>query len=224
MTDSQEDDGWPSYNVGSRKHLHALGVISLCYAAFARGMDDLYAYAPSVKSVPKELVDLYYFSLNEERRLAAIRAVFAEESDKNLQRIVKNLIEYFNWARDARNTLLHAEQYPALFGGEPDKLYLTKKEGKQSRKSIYVTVGLSQLRDIANKMQRGIEQGATIRIYLRVTGVPADKLPTSLKMFAHQSLPETLRVPKRLEISQTPRNDPIPPHLRRSFDQSPQSQ
>ena len=218
MTDSP-GNSWPSYNVGDRDHLHAVGVISLNYAAFARGMDDLYTCHPAIRGLPRDLIDVYYFSLSEERRLAAIELAFSKGADPKIQALVKNLIEYFNWARDARNTLLHAEQYPALFGGRSDTLYLTKRNGKENRKSVYVTLSLKHLRDIADKMQAGVQQGARVRIFLRVQGVPVEKLPVSLRMFAPESLPEKLRVPKRLKISLTPHDGPIPPHLRKSFDQ-----
>lgn len=201
------EDNWPSFNVGERKHLHALGVISVCYSAFEHGMHELYLFHPLKQKIPEKIAHLYYLSLNEEKRLKAITETFnAFEKDPRVKASVRNIIKYFNWAREVRNTLLHAEHYPPLFGGDPELLYLTKRQGKQIPKTAYVTISLPNLRKVANQIQDGVQQCATIRIFLRVRGQSAESLPISLRMFAHESLPEILPLPTPVRLSLKPHN------------------
>jgi hypothetical protein len=209
MTESE--DMWPSpaYNPGSRKHLHALGVISICYCAFERGIDGLFELHPLKQKMSKKLIDLYYFGLNEERRITAIKEVFKTyEKDRDVISVVNNLLQYFQWCRDVRNKLLHAEHYPPLFGGDPETLHLTKREGKRTPKQVYVTLGLARLRDIADKIQAGREQCARIRIYLRVRGRHVHELDHGLMVYMHEPLPKKLIVPRPLKLFPRPQNPP----------------
>jgi hypothetical protein len=217
MGDSEDTWPLPKYNPGAHKHLHALGVIAITFAAFERSIDSLYDFHPRQQKLPDELVSLYYFSLNEEKRINAVREIFsAYEKDSSVKAAVSNVLDYFKWCRHTRNQLLHSEHYPALFGGDPDTLYLTKRIGKQSPKSGYMAFHLSRLRSIADKIRVGVVQCGEIHIYLRVRDVPADSLPVSLRIYKHEPLPQTLRIPRLLKLSPRPHTPPPPAHLRRS--------
>ena len=65
---------WPSYFTGRRDHIHALGVISLSYSPFERDLFTLYAHHPSVKGMPRELVEKYWSSQNEASQVKSVRA------------------------------------------------------------------------------------------------------------------------------------------------------
>jgi hypothetical protein len=153
---SERDDNWPlpHYNPGSHMHLHALGVIAVTYASLERSVDALYVNKARRQKMQDELVDLYYFSLNEEKRIEAVRAVFRKyEKKQEVVVLVENLLDYFQWCRNCRNQILHAEQYPPSFGGDPETLYLIKRVGKQSPKSGHMKFKLSRLRFIADKIR-----------------------------------------------------------------------
>ena len=211
MTDpkgrTDNDDNWPTpeFTVGQQKHVHAIGVISLLTAQFERSIDSFHAYHWRDQKAPDDLIDLYYYSLNEEKRLEAIRAAFEKfESDPAVRRAIENLVLYFKWCRDARNNLLHAEHYPASFGGNPAFLYLIKRTGKQSSKSGYMKLSLGTLRSIAGKIRAGIVQSAKINIYLRTRGLPPAKIDRQLRAYASDPLPAPMKVPKPLRLSAMP--------------------
>jgi hypothetical protein len=201
------DDKWPSpdFTVGQHMHVHAIGVISLLTAQFERSMDSFHAYHWRDQKAPDDLIDLYYYSLNEEKRLDAIRAAFDKfERDPAVTRTVENLILYFKWCRDARNNLLHAEHYPASFGGNPAFLYLIKRTGRQSSRPGYMRLSLDNLRAIAAKIRAGIMQSARINIYLRIRGLPLEKIDRQLRAYAGEPLPASMKIPKPLRLSATP--------------------
>jgi hypothetical protein len=206
MTDDPEDN-WPlpDYSVGQHYHVHALGVISLLVAQFGRSIDSLHAFHWREQKAPEELIDLYYYSLNEEQRVAAIdRAFQTYEQDPAVKQAIKDLLAYFHWCRDARNKLLHAEQYPAAFGGNPKFLYLIKRMDKRSRRSGYMKLTLEYLRSIADTVRAGIVQSATIDIYLRLRGLPLQKIDRSLRQYASEPLPQSLPVPPPLRLTDRP--------------------
>jgi hypothetical protein len=167
-------------------------------------VDELYQYHPRVQKLPDKLIDLYYFTLSEEKRIVAIREVFQiYEENPAMQKCVDNLLDYFQWARNTRNQLLHAENYPASFGGKPDTLYLTKRIAKQSPKSGHMKFGLQQLRTIADQVRAGIVQSAEINIHLRFRNAPADRVPKAA-LEVLEALPSELFVPATLELTPRP--------------------
>ena len=136
-------DMWPEphYNAGGRKHLHALGVIAVTYRAFQRNMDDIYKFYLRKQKVPDALMNAYYFSLDEGNRVSVLKGVCKEyETDPKIFALVENLAEYFYWCKNCRDELVHAEQYPALFGGASDTITLTKRIGKTDPKTGYVAL------------------------------------------------------------------------------------
>ena len=183
-------------------------------------MDELYFLHPRKAKMPVDLIELYYLSLNEEKRLIALKTIFLSyESDPQMIELVENMIKYFQWCRDSRNQLVHAEHYPAMFGGDSDLLYLTKRLGKKTLEQGYVSLQLAELREIADNIHKGVQQCASLRIYLRMRDTPPADLPLHLKMFQLEPLPEKLPVPPPLELSQRPQIDGWPGHLRQPSGQ-----
>lgn len=211
MTDAEDEtnppDSWPApeYGVGQHQHVHAIGVISLLTAQFERSVDSFHAHHWREQNAPDDLIDLYYYSLNEEKRLEAIRAAFEQfEADPAVKEAIKNLVLYFHWCRDARNKLLHAEPYPSSLGGDPQLLYLIKRIDKRSRQSGYMKLSVAYLRSIAGKIRVGIVQSARISIYLRTRGLPLEKIDKQLRAYAGEPLPEPLSVPQPLRLNLKP--------------------
>jgi hypothetical protein len=198
-------DEWPSYLPGRRDHFHAVGVIAVTYTAFQRSLATLYTHHPQRLWLPSELIELYYSSLSEGLQLKAIRTVFRSyETDPNATAFLDSLISYFDWCADARNKLLHAEFYPAAFGGRPDKLHLTKPLSKKDRNPTYFSVTVDEVRDIADRIEHGKRQCAAFIIYLRCRDIPKDQLPRGYEGYLGEPLPEPLTVPPELVLSKRP--------------------
>jgi hypothetical protein len=141
MTDSNIP--WPSaYNVGPRDHLHALGVISNNYNEFESELFMLFSHH---LQIPQSVYELFYFSTTECKRLEFIKETFASlEKDSEVTKCVIDLIAYFQWCSEVRNTLLHAMHSPPFFG-EPQegKLYLSKRN-KHGSNLNYMKVSLPE--------------------------------------------------------------------------------
>ena len=201
------DDNWPMplFNPGTRDHLHALGVISITFSAFERSIDDLYAIHPRQERLPDKLIEMFYFGLSEEARVIAIREVFAiYEKDSAIIAAVNNVLDYFVWCRDARNKLLHAEHYPALFGGQPETLYLIKRVGKKNPKPAYMALKLSELRLIAENFRHGVARSAELSLKIRYRHVPPKEVPASIRPYVEAPVPDPLKIPNRIELSSSP--------------------
>jgi hypothetical protein len=164
--------------------------------------------------MPSELVQLYYSSLNEKSQLKAIRTIFdTYEKEPAALEFIASLIAYFNWCSDARNTLLHSEFYPTLFGGDADKLYLIKPQSKREPTSSYMWFTVEELRDIADKIEHGKRECAGLLIYLRCRDIPADQLPVAYRAYLDVVMPAPLVTPPELKLSPHPEHGAMPDHL-----------
>jgi hypothetical protein len=205
---AESEDMWPlpEYNPGQHKHLHAVGVIAVEFAQLERSVESLYHAEAWRKKMPDDLTNLYFYTLNEEKRIEAIRQIYSGYNKKHPEIVVLigNLLEYFNWCRDCRNHILHAENYPAAFGGKSETLYLTKRIGKQKPRSGYIQFTLQRLRSIADKMRAGVVQSATIEIRLRYVGVPHSEIRQPYLDIVREPWPQTLRVPRSLRLTPHP--------------------
>jgi hypothetical protein len=93
---SDTDDDWPGYYGASyAKHLHALGVIAVSFATLQVGLDSMYLRGAANRRVPPDLARTYYFSINEEKRIAALKTIYSQE-DKSLVEMIDNLIDFFS--------------------------------------------------------------------------------------------------------------------------------
>jgi hypothetical protein len=209
-------DKWPDpqYHVGPAKHLHALGVISMVFNALERGMADLYRHHMSIQKFPVELVDLYYFGLDEQRRLRALKTVFKKyEKDFEVRQLVENFIDYFDWCWQSRNQLLHSEFYPSIFRQDEERLHVSKRKSKREPTIDYFWLDLSELRIIADKIEFGKRSVAALRIYLRQRDTPVQDWPVYLRAHGREPLPKKLERPAALAIAPHPFDGPIPHYL-----------
>jgi hypothetical protein len=165
--------------------------------------------------MPYELVHLYYSSLNEKSQLKAIRTIF-DTYEKELAALafVASVIDYFNWCSNARNTLLHSELYPTIFGGDGHKLYLTKPLSKRELSSTYLWLTVNELRAIADKIEHGKRECAGFLIYLRCRDIPADQLPAGYRAMLQDPIPPPLVIPPELKLSPHPEHGAMPDYLK----------
>ena len=115
--------------------------------------------------------------------------------DPGVVSAIGNLVEHFDWCRECRNNLLHAESYPSGLipfpGGAPGLTKPLKKRGEPG----YMALTLQELRGVAGRMQDGIEQCARIHFFLRHRGRPLEELDEKYRYYA-KSLPSELPIPK----------------------------
>ena len=120
---------------------------------------------------------------------------------------MNNILAYFQQCNRNRNELLHAEQYPAMFGGVPETLYLIKRSDKRLPGStVYLKLKLSELRKIADDMRKGVHQCAEIHIYLRFRGVPIEQIPENLRVYVNDGPPPPIGAPPALFLSPVPQS------------------
>jgi hypothetical protein len=163
-------DTWPlpRFNPGSRDHLHALGVISVTFANLQASIDSIYWHRASVDGHSAKQIETDYFSLKEENRIRAIKALIRREEEAPVfVKAVENLLDFYNWCRNCRNIILHSERYPPAFGGKPDELQMVKWTKATPRKPQYTKFTVKALRDIAEQFRLGVVQSAEINMYMR---------------------------------------------------------
>jgi hypothetical protein len=209
---SPDEDKWPlpDYHPGpSQEHLHALGVISLTYATLQHSMDDLFLVRAARKQVPSDWAQTYYYALTEDKRCQAIREIF-EDTDSAVIEAIKNIVGFFDWCRECRNNLLHAESYPSGLAPFPDGAFALTKRIKKSSKQGYIALTLGQLRAIADHMRDGVVQSARIHLFLGYVGQPRDDLAEKYRN-NDKSLPGKLIIPRRMELALSPQDLRTPP-------------
>jgi hypothetical protein len=210
---TKEVDRWPlpKFDAGDARHLHAVGVIAVTFAQFERGIESLFLHHPAQLDVQTDLIQRYYFALNEEQRIKVTRTFYRDrEADELVRAAISNALDFFDWAHDARNKILHSEKYPIGFGGNPDVFYLTKRAGKRDPKSTYLALSLDQLRGAAENMRRGIVLAAEINIHVRYRHLDLSKIEESLRVYA-KTPPSfaLLPIPEKLIVTDYPSYHPL---------------
>jgi hypothetical protein len=194
------EDTWPLpvYDNGPPKHVHAIGVIALTYATLQSAMDHLF-----LNRARSEWAEKYYYGLSEDKRSEAIKDIFKDDDDPGVAQAIGNLAEYFDWCRDCRNNILHAERYPSgLLPFPGGALGLAKRSKKGT--SGYMALTLQEFRDVADRMQEGIVQSAKIDLFVRYRDRP-EGLAEQYRAYA-RSLPLSLSIPKRLALASSPQD------------------
>jgi hypothetical protein len=191
------EDTWPVYDNESPKHVHAIGVIALTYASLQGAMDDLF-----LTRTQSGWAEKYYHGLIEDKRSDAIREAF-KGGDPGVVDAIGNLVKYFDWCRDCRNNLLHAESYPSGLVPFPGgALGLIKRSKKGSAKSGYMALTLQELRNVADRMREGIFQAGKIGLFVRYRDRP-EGLNEEYREYA-RSLPLSLSIPKPIALTSSP--------------------
>jgi hypothetical protein len=175
----------PDFGIAHPEHVHAIGVIALTYASLQNGMDCLF-----LDNANSEWAKKYYYMLSEDKRSEAIKEMF-KQRDPGVVSAIGNLVEYFNWCRECRNNLLHAESYPPGLIPFPGGALGLTKTLKKGGEPGYMALTLQQLRGVAGRMQDGIEQCARIYVFVRHQGRPLEKLDEKYRHYA-KSLPSEL--------------------------------
>ncbi len=205
-------DNWPQYNFnpGPAKNLHAVAVISACYNTFERLLFDLYMHHLDRKKYQRVISEKYFLSLDEQKRIQLLIEVFKHfERSERVKTAIKDLTNYFTWCLTVRNSILHAEVYPALFARDTD-LNLIKRLSKRSQHHGYLSVDLQALRYLADRVEDGRLQAAKINLYLRYRDTKPSARPMSFTLYGREPLPKKLAIPEPLTLLVQPRIGPPP--------------
>jgi hypothetical protein len=101
-----------------------------------------------------------------------------------------------------------------MFGGDSDKLYLTKPQSKREPRSTYMWLTVEELRGIADKIEYGKRHCAAFSIYLRCRDTPSDQLSINYRILGGDPIPEPLAVPAELKPSPHPQHGALPDYLK----------
>lgn len=200
-------DDWPmpKFNAGDPKHLHVVGVIAVTFVQFERSIEGFFLHHPANSSVPIDLIQRYFFTLSEDQRISTTRKFYADrEADEAVKAAVGNVLDFFDWAHDSRNKILHSERYPMSFGADPNIFYLIKRASKRDHSSKYMKLNLKALRSTAEHMRDGIVRSAEINIHVRYRNSDLSKLQESLRMYASSNEFPALSIPPRLDLTDRP--------------------
>jgi hypothetical protein len=74
----------------------------------------------------------------------------------------------------------------------------------KAQNSGYLRLSLSDMRGIADKIRAGVVQAATLDLHLRCRNRPIEKIPSHLRAYADEPLPEMLEMPEKLELQDRP--------------------
>jgi hypothetical protein len=201
-------DNWPmpGFDAGDPKHLHAVGVIAVTFVQFERSVESLFLHHPANSAVPFDLLDRYFFALSEDQRVAVTRKFYSEhEPDALVKTAASNVLDFFNWAHDSRNKILHSERYPMGFGGDSEIFYLIKRASKRDASSRYMALDLATLRSTAEFMRSGIVRSAEINIHVRYRNSDPSKIHQSLRIYAQSNDFPALAVPPPLQMTEKPK-------------------
>jgi len=200
-------DNWPmpEFDAGDPKHLHAVGVIAVTFVQFERSVESMYLHHPAHSAVPIDLLIRYFLALSEEQRVSATRKFYSDsEPDALIKAAAHNVLDFFDWAHDSRNKILHSERYPMGLGSDPDIFYLTKRASKRDPSSRYMALDLPTLRSTAEHMRAGIVRSAEINIHVRYRNSDLSKIDQSLWVYAKSNDFPALVLPPRLEMTEKP--------------------
>jgi hypothetical protein len=150
MTENPSDD-WPdpSYHIGQRDHLHALGVITASYNQLEFTLFVLFLRYLKMEPEPAQKV---FVLMSNPNRIDLLRdAVTAEEKDPIVQDRVLYFIEAFETLASSRNFLAHSH----TILGTPDQDHLTFGKGskRQPRNWSFAHMTLTDLRKIADDIR-----------------------------------------------------------------------
>jgi hypothetical protein len=73
---------------------------------------------------------------------------------------------------------------------------------------------LTELRDIADKIEHGKRECAGFLIYLRCRDIPTDQLPVGYRMLGGDPVPPPLVTPPELKLSPHPEHGAMPDYLK----------
>jgi hypothetical protein len=204
------DDNWPpDYSPQWRRHIHAIGVIALRFSRFEACLYDLYIYIyirlSQEHNTSLAEIEESYASLNDKKRASIIRRRASEFArDKTISDSVNNLMDYFEWCRSSRNLIIHSELYPKSFDRKYDLLHLTKPTSKQDPTPGYASLSVRKCRYIADRIEKGVQKSAEIRLRIRFLGLPQEKVhPLAWDCVSVTTL-RKLRIPRIMTLMERP--------------------
>ncbi len=188
------DDIWPlpNYSTGPTKHLHALGVVSLNFNMYERGLMAFLEFY-----LDKPTAEFLFDRMSNELRVATIRYFSAaREKDPVILDLIEHSLLHYGRCFENRNILLHSKQYFAI--SLEQVLSLEKKPKGKTPMTFHL--GLPDLRRIADDMMDGVFFVTDIWRVVDFRDNPPKERRTPT--FLTPSLPDKLQLPDILSPSQ----------------------
>jgi hypothetical protein len=180
MNDSLEE--WPSYHVGTRDHLHAIGVliatwnqVETCYQAFIQQI-----YPLNMKSAIR-----VFQILNHDGRIRLIRDELITCLPGNEADCVEHFLTMANICYQNRNVFAHATSHSMA---ENDKLRISKGTGKDNIGAQYLFT-LEDLKEMADSTHKTFSFGINVFAAIQTRQVIDSHLAQGRQLPSFHALP-----------------------------------
>jgi hypothetical protein len=184
----------PTYHIGQREHLHALGVITasfnqLEFVLFLFFMDYL-------KLQPKLAQRLFVQIANNVRCELLIDAVELEETDAQIRGRALHFLKAFQILADNRNFLSHSQ----TIMNDPNQPHLTFGKGSKRQPDVwsFAHLTLPEIRQVADDIWTYWKFGSELRAWM-VTRATGGVMTFSDGQTITHTLPETPPLPDKLK-------------------------
>jgi hypothetical protein len=154
---TKEKDKWPPYFSGQREHLHALGVISLCYNQFEAMWSAVLAHYAGETTAEFLLAG----RVADDRRIATVlQYARTHEKESEILSRIEHVAVAYAVCSENRNILMHSHQnffaqLKMSLDNQENKLALMKRS--KAGKSLHFTFDLKLLRRVADDMHAGLD-------------------------------------------------------------------
>lgn len=195
MANNQYDSSWPTYEVGPKESMLALGVVSANYARLEFALTHMYAVIIGIDS--SEATMRISRIIRKNTHLERMRRHLENRPQwpSSVRDLCARFIDGFSLLNDNRNKLMHSNVISS--SAEITVLYKTNREGKTE----LCAVSLAELRQVADDIKAYFDYGLHLgnMISHNLLGLPY--LTGSL--IFHQ-WPDQPPLPVRLEYSSEP--------------------
>lgn len=202
----------PTYHVGPRDHIHALGVVAATYNSLELMLFQLFVF---FLGAPYEIAQRVFSITRNNSRIELLKeSLRLKELDPTIIGHVEHFIAGFDLCAEARNFLMHSatlNNNALLDIFKPGILSLTKPARNDPTRLAYAHLTLSEIRSVADNINAFRKFGIDLFIYL-VARQNGGKIIYNDAPF-EPPLPEKPPLPRKLNLSdrQDPEVGPLPP-------------
>jgi hypothetical protein len=185
-----EPQAWPTYSIGPKDSIFALGVVSVNYARFEHAIHAMFAVILGIDSVVSHHL---MFKIGPELRDKLMREMLPTWPwPQNVMNLAEHFITAQKTCYDNRNLLMHSN---LITGSEKAAvLYKHQRDGKLS----LARPSIKELRQVADDMQKYYNYGMHLSSMIRFEILKHQPMPGE---FAFSTWPEKPALPKLLDYT-----------------------